>query len=66
MTDILHTNIFLEQTVCIMVRISLKLVPAGQIDNNWTLAKIVALRRTANKSLPEPMLTELDDAIWRH
>ena len=34
MTDILHTNIFLEQTVCTMVRISLKLVPAGQIDNN--------------------------------
>ena len=57
---------FLVQTLCIMVRILLKLVATGHIDNSSTLAQILALRRTGDKPSPELMSTELDDSIWRH
>ena len=63
---IFFNDICLVQTLCIMVRILLKLVATGQIDNNSTLAQILALCRTGDKPSPELMWTELDDSIWHH
>ena len=50
---------------CILIRISLKIVPNGPIYNP-ALAQIVTWHRTDNKPLTEPMLTQFIDAYIRH
>ena len=37
-----------------------------QIDNKATLGQVKAWCYTGNKLLPEPMVTQFNDAIWRH
>ena len=54
-TDKIFRCIFLNEKFCIMVKISLKFVPKGPIDNKSALAQVMAWRRTGNKPLPEPM-----------
>ena len=46
----------------IAIRISLMFVPDGPIDNTAALVKAMAWRRTGDKPLPEPMLTQFTDA----
>ena len=51
---------------CILIKISIKFVPNGPIDNNPALVKIEAWRRIGDKPLSKPMLTQFNDAYMRH
>ena len=48
------------------VWISPKFAPMSPIDNTSTLVQVMAWRRTGDKPLPEPMLTQFTDAYMRH
>ena len=52
----------MNETFCISIKISLKFVPKGRIDNNPALVLVMAWRRTSDKPLSEPMLTRFTDA----
>ena len=49
----------------IPIKISLKFVPKGPINNIPALVQIMAWRRTGDKSLSEPMMTQFNDAYMR-
>ena len=59
-------RIFLNKNVRLSIKISLKFVPKGTINNIPTLVQIMAWRRTGNKPLSEPMMTQFNDAYMRH
>ena len=42
----------------------MKFVPKGPIDNRSALVQIMAWRRTGDKPLPGPMLTQLNERIY--
>ena len=48
------------------IQISLKFVPRSPVDNKSALVQVMAWRRTGDKPLPEPMLTQFTDAYMRH
>ena len=59
--------IFLNKNVWISIKISLKIVPKGPIDNIPALVQIImALRRSGDQPLSEPMMTYVGDAYMRH
>ena len=58
--------IFLNASDKISIWISLNFVPRSLIDNMPALFQAIAWRRTGNKPLPEPMLTQFTDAYMRH
>ena len=58
--------VFLNENDKIPIRISLNLVPMSLIDNKPVLVQAMACRRTGDKPLPEPMLTQFTDAYMRH
>ena len=60
--DDIFKCIFMNETFCISIRISLKFVPKGPIDNKPALVQVMAWRRTGDKPLPEPTLTQFTDA----
>ena len=66
LADNIFKCIFLNETFCNLIKISLKFVPRGPIDNNPALVQIMAWRRTGDKPLSEPMLTQFTDAYMRH
>ena len=49
-----------------LIRVSLKFVPKGQIDNIPELVQAMAWRRSGDKPLPEQILTQVTDAFMRH
>ena len=51
--------IFLNENVIILVKISLKFVPKGPINNIPALVQIMAWRRSGDKPLSEPMMVSL-------
>ena len=51
--------IFLNENVRISIKISLKFVPKGPINNNPALVQIMAWRRSGDKPLSEPMMVSL-------
>ena len=57
--------IFLNEKFCILIQISLKFVAKGSIDKTVALVQVMARRRTGDKPLPEPMLTQFLDAYMR-
>ena len=59
-------GIFLKENVKISIKISLKFVPESPIDNIPALVPIMAWRRTGDKPLSEPMMTQFNDAYMRH
>ena len=63
--DVFKCN-FLNENVWIPIKISLKFVPKGPINNIPALVQIMAWRRTGDKPLSEPMMTQLNDANMRH
>ena len=65
-TDAIFKCIFMNEKYCISLRISLKFVPRGPIDNNPALVQVMAWGLTGDKPLPEPMLTQFTDAYMRH
>ena len=48
--------IFLNENVQISIKISLKFIPKGSINNIPALVQIMALRRPGDKTLSEPMM----------
>ena len=53
---------FLNEHVWIPIKISPKFVPKGPINNIPALVQIMAWRRTGDKALSEPMMTQFNDA----
>ena len=66
LADDIFKCIFLNEKICILIKISPKCVPKGPIDNNPALVQIMAWRLFGTKSLSEPMLTRFTDAHMRH
>ena len=60
--DDIFRCIFVNENFCILIKISLKYVPKGPIDNNPASVKIMAWCRIGGKPLSEPMLTWFIDA----
>ena len=58
--------IFMNEFFFILIKISLKFVPKGPIDNKPALVKIMAWRWKGGKPLSEPMLTRFTDAYMWH
>ena len=52
-------RIFLNENVRISIKISLKFVPKGPINNNPALVQIMAWRRSGDKPLSEPTMVSL-------
>ena len=59
-------RIFFNKNVSISIKVSLKFVPKGPINNIPTLVQIMAWRWTGDKPLTEPMMTQFKDAYMRH
>ena len=57
---------FIDKNVWIPIKISLKFVPKGSINNIPALVQIMAWRRTGDKPLSEPMMTQFNDAYMRY
>ena len=57
LADTIFKCILLNEKFCIVIRISLKFVPKGPIDNKWALVQVMAWRQTGDKPLPGPMMT---------
>ena len=51
--------IFLNENVRILIKISLKFVPQGVINNNPALVQVMAWRHPGDKPLSEPMMVRL-------
>ena len=56
-------RIFLNENVRISIKISLKFVPSGSIDNIPTLVQVMAWRRPGDKPLSKPMMVRLPTHI---
>ena len=66
LADDIFNCIFLIENVWISIKISLKFVSKGPIDNKPALVQVMAWCRTGAKPLPEQMLKQLIDAYMRH
>ena len=58
-TDDIFKCIFMNEKFCILLRISMKFVPKGSINNIPALVKIMAWRRPGDKPLSEPIVINL-------
>ena len=65
-TDDIFKCILLNENVLISMKISLKFVPQGPINNTPALILIMAWRRTDDKPLSEPMMAYVANAYMRH
>ena len=66
LSDDIFNCIFLNENDRIPIQISLKYVPKSPIGNKSALVQGMAWRRTGDKPLPEPMMTQFIDAYMRH
>ena len=64
--DDIFLCIFLKENNRIPIQKLLKYVLGGPIDNKPAPVQIMAWRRTGDKPLPEPMLTQFVDAYMQH
>ena len=64
--DDIFKCIFMDEKFCMAIIISLKFFPKGPNDNKAALVQIMAWRRTGDKPLSEPMLTQFIDPYMRH
>ena len=60
--DAIFRCIFVNEIFWIFIKISLEFVSEGPIDSNLTLVQVMAWHQTGDKSLPEPMMTQFNDA----
>ena len=65
-TDDIFKCIFLNENDRILIQISLKYVPRSPTDNKPAVAQVMAWRRTCNKPLPDPMMTQFTDTYMQH
>ena len=66
LADDIFKWIFLNENGRIPIQISLKCVPKSPIDNKSELVHVIAWRRTGDKQLTEPMMTQFTDIYMRH
>ena len=66
LADDIFNCIFLNENDRIPIQTSLKYVLKSPIDNKAALIQVMAWRRTGDKTLPEPMMTQFIDAYMRH
>ena len=66
LADDTFKHIFLNENVCISVEILPKFVPKGPMNNMPAFVQVMAWRRTRDKPLSEPMMTQFNDAYTRH
>ena len=64
--DTFKRNLLNKMFFFLSIRFSLKFVPNGPMDNKAALVQVIACRRTGDKSLPKPMLTQFIDTYKRH
>ena len=64
--DIFTCIFFFNKNDGIHIQIPLKFVPKRPIDNKPALGQVKAWRRTGDKPLPEPMMTQFTDACMQH
>ena len=64
--DNIFKYILFNETVWIPIEISLTFVSYGPIDDKSTLVQVKAWRRTGDKSLPEPTITQSNNAYMHH
>ena len=64
--DDIFKCIFLNENVWIPIKISMKFVPKGSINNIPALVQIMAWRRPGDKPLSEQMMVCFTDAYVRH
>ena len=65
--DDIFAGIFFNENFGILIKFSLKYVRKDPIDNNPALVQIMALRRSGDKPLSEPMMVSLLTHIYmRH
>ena len=57
--DDIFNSIFLNENVWTLIKISLKFIPKGHINNIPALVEIMAWRRPGDKPLSEPMMVIL-------
>ena len=57
---------FFNENLKISIKISLKFVPKGPVNNIPTLVQIMAWHRPGGKPLSEPMLVCFTDAYMHH
>ena len=62
--DDIFKCISLNENASIVIKISLKFVPKGPINNIPALVQIMAWRRPGDKPLSEPMMVSLPTHIW--
>ena len=62
-TDGIFKCIFLNENAWILIKISMKFVPKGPINNIPALVKIMAWRHPGDKPLSEPMMVSLTKHI---
>ena len=58
--------IFVDKKFCILIDISLKFVPKGQINNIPAMVQIMGWHQIGDKPLSEPMMTLFSDTYMRH
>ena len=64
--DGIFKSIYLNEKAWLSIKIPLKFVPKGPINNSPALVQIMAWRRPGDKPLSEPMMTRFTDAYMRH
>ena len=64
--DDIFRCIFVNEKFIILIKISLKFIPKGPIDNNPALVQIMAWYRIGNKPLSEPTQTQFTDTYKQH
>ena len=63
--DDIFKCISMNEKFCILIKISLKFVPKGLIDNKTALVQVLSWCRSSGKPLPEPMLIQfLGTYMW--
>ena len=66
LADDIFNYIFFNENGRIPIQNSLKYVLRSPIDNKSSLVQVMAWRRTGDKTLPGPMMTQFIDAYMRH
>ena len=66
LTDDIFNCIFLIENDTILIQILLNHVPSGPINNKSALLRVIARRRSGDKLLPGPIMTQFADAYMRH
>ena len=57
---------FINENCCILIKISLKFVPKGPINNIPAFVQIMVWRQSGDKPLSEPMMVLFNEAYMRH